>query len=204
MENINKDPAMSGSGLPRIENDFYPTIDKEITRSLCAFLLHNEILDDQSTIWECAAGDLAMVNVLSEYFKSTILATDIVVRSEGVEQHDFLKGEPYHSDAIITNPPYGKTLEDFINKGLELILTGNTFLLALLARNEYDCASSRRILFNNPLFAHKIVLTWRPRWFKEGDSSPRHNYAWYIWTAEYNKSATIHYMDKINGKSKAQ
>ena len=83
------------------------------------------------------------------------------------------------TESIITNPPY-KLAEAFIRKALELTepLQGR---VAMLLRNEYDCAKSRRDLFEHPAFLKKIVLTKRPRWSTEDKASPRHNFAWYIW-----------------------
>ena len=168
----------------RIEREFYPTIDKDVTRVLCEFLLDQEYLKLSSTIWEPAAGEGHMVEVLREYFHDkNIFTSDIKYCPKIANDLVNFTGEYRLSEnAIITNPPFNK-LDQFIEKGI-LYLRGdeNCKVLALLARNELDCAKGRLKYFRDcPEFSDKLVLTWRPKWFEDGTSSPRHNYAWYIY-----------------------
>lgn len=88
-------------------------------------------------------------------------------------------------DAIITNPPYGKAAEASIVKALEL-MQPTCGLVAFLMRHEYDCAKTRRYLFDeHPAFTAKVTLLHRPKWVEkqpgEKESSPRFSYAWYVW-----------------------
>jgi hypothetical protein len=51
----------------------------------------------------------------------------------------------------------------------------------MLLRNEWDCAYTRRDLFMEMPFRLKIVLTRRPKWFKDDINAPRHSFSWYVW-----------------------
>lgn len=183
------DPAMVGSNFDRVENDFYPTPDW-VTRAFITQCLSGYISQDHSTFWEPACGEGHISEVIKElYPNSIVMSTDIVNRGydDQIQCVDFLKfSEPLNPyTTIITNPPYGKLLDPFIAKGLELIDACNG-ILALLMRNEVDSASSRQNYFHlNSFFAEKFVLLKRPRWveYKPGDAAPRHNYSWFVWDA---------------------
>lgn len=95
--------------------DFYPT-PPWATRAL---LKH--VIKPNGKIWECAAGDGHMVDVLLEN-NLDVIATDI---KNGC---DFLKTEPYKCDWIITNPPFKYGLE-FARKSIEVADVGVAFLV---------------------------------------------------------------------------
>jgi hypothetical protein len=178
------DPAMLGAAIhARKERDFYPTIDENVTHALARFMLDTGILSRLSEVWECAVGDGAMATVLENYFPNTV-GSDIEPLTPFGEKLDFLQDDPYTSDAIITNPPYGAMTTAFIERGLQHIRNDYTRVVAILARNELDCAATRKHLFSDcPEFYAKLVLTWRPRWIAGSTGAPRHNYAWFIWIA---------------------
>ena len=129
-------------------------------------------------IWEPAAGDGAIVATLKQH-NFNVLATDI---QTGL---DFVTVAPEDqlyagTTAIITNPPY-HIADRFIRQALRLMALRHG-LVAMLLRNEFDCAQKRADLFSNCLhFDTKLVLTRRPRWIAGSTGSPRHNYAWFIW-----------------------
>jgi hypothetical protein len=176
------DLAMLGAPVhQRADRDFYPTIDQNVTRVLVDTLLAKGWLTKNDKIWECAAGAGDMSNVLEEYF-SQVYSTDIMPLQLDYGTLDFLTQDPeFPVDAIITNPPFGKLVSSFMARGVEHIRNGRVRLVAMLARNELDCAKERTNLFKNcPEYAAKIVLTWRPRWIKDSTGSPRHQYAWFI------------------------
>ena len=64
--------------------------------------------------------------------------------------------------------------------------------VAMLLRNEFDCAAARKKVFGFP-FDMKIVLQKRPRWIDGSTGSPRHNYAWYIWDWKTTRDPVIRY-----------
>lgn len=83
-------------------------------------------------------------------------------------------------DAIITNPPYGKDAEKAARHALKLMQPEKGFV-AFLCRHEWDCAKSRKDLFDHPAFMGKITLRHRPRWIAGTTGAPRFSYAWFIW-----------------------
>jgi len=163
------------SGYERIANDAY------WTPAWCTEALLDRVTFPER-VWEPACGKGHIANVLIGRGISTI-ATDLIDHGYGVAGKDFLKDVCSTSyGSIITNPPY-VLAEAFIRKGLELTYPSQG-RVAMLLRNEYDCAASRRTLFEHPKFLKKIILTKRPRWSTEDKASPRHNFAWYIWCWE--------------------
>ena len=175
------DTAMLGAGTyERLPNDAYntPTWCTEA-------LIENISLPKQ--VWEPAAGMGAMLDVLEAYGYD-VLPTDIT----DVPTVDFLKVPLAHLgyDAIVTNPPYSLANE-FVRHALHL-MKRPAGMVAMLLRNEFDSARRRADLFaDNPCFAMKLVLTKRPRWIDGTTTSPRHNFAWYIWNYKHKGPPTI-------------
>jgi len=167
------DKAMLGtSGYERVEHDLYET------PAWCTEVLLRHVVF-QRKILEPAAGRGAIAKVLSKNNYEPI-CQDLMVRDYvPCEEFNFFKREyvPKSFD-IITNPPYDKA-EEFVRHALAI--TGGTQKVAMLLRNEWDCAHTRTDLFTDEVFRMKIVLTRRPRWIADTDGSPRHNYAWYVW-----------------------
>lgn len=182
------DPCMAGPArYERIEHDFYET------PAWCteALLQHWR---PRGLVWEPAAGNCAIADVLADR-GCRVMCSDIVRRDRDVSVCDFLEvGSP--GDAlfsIVTNPPY-ELAEAFIRRSLELTRRPGGDV-AMLMRHEFDCAAGRRELFEREPFATKIVLTKRPRWFarRPGDASPRHNYAWFVWSWNHAGPARLRY-----------
>jgi hypothetical protein len=185
LNSTSADPAMLGASLHvRKERDFYPTIDAGVTRAIARFLLAEGLLTSASLVWEPACGDWAMGKVLEEYFEF-VIGSDIEPQTDRGIEGDFLTDAPMYAHAIITNPPYGSLTTAFIERGLNFLRSGNASVVAMLARNELDSASTRKHLFGDcPQFYAKLVLTWRPRWIANSTGAPRHNYAWFVWSTK--------------------
>ena len=65
---------------------------------------------------------------------------------------------------------------------------------AMLLRADFDSAKTRRSLFAEcPLFARKLVLTRRIRWFEDFVGSPSYNHAWFVWRRDHRGLPTIGY-----------
>lgn len=202
---VKNDNTMLGtSGHERSERDWYAT-PEECTTTIAHFMAWI----GATHIWECAAGDGAMSNRLSEYGFPGVFATDIHPLADNITKFDFLSDDGINFNIerkegtkfwIVTNPPYGKDAEKFIRKGLEHIEHGVADGLALLMRNEYDCAATRQELFSDNIHYYaKLVLTWRPRWIKDSTGAPRHNYAWYVWEKSKDnelRPAHLHYVKR--------
>lgn len=185
-----KRSAMLGeAGFQRVEGDRYYT-EHWVTRALLAKVRFRGL------IWEPAAGrgDIADVMVEGGY---KVMCSDIEgprLGCMGAAESDFLThtspGDGTFS--IVTNPPYTHA-EEFVRHALELTKRSGG-MVAMLFRNEYDCAAGRRDLFEMEAFSTKLVLTRRPRWIdglEQQSFSPRHNFAWYLWDWNHAGSAKI-------------
>lgn len=173
--------AMHGeSGYERVENDAY------FTPAWCTEALLNYTSQLFSPVWDPACGDGAILKVCAAREMKT-LGSDIRDYGwPGTFIFDFFKYETAVSRSIITNPPY-ECAQQFIEKALKLT-EPQTGTVAMLLRNEYDSAGSRRHLFgDHPAFAKKLVLTRRPKWFAHEKAAPRHNFSWFLWS--WGKSA---------------
>jgi hypothetical protein len=164
------------SGYERKERDLYET-PEWVTNALVP---HLPWMPDE--VWEPACGSGKMAAALALLFE--VRATDI---DAGV---DFLD-QKMKAEAIITNPPY-KLAEEFI--GHAIALTSQGGFVAMLLRTDYDHASTRRCLFSDePIFAKKVVLTKRIRWFEDSKGSPSFNHAWFIWDWKHSGPPTLAY-----------
>jgi hypothetical protein len=135
-------------------------------------------------IWEPACGSGKMVAALLQV-GFDVVGTDI---TQGV---DFLDDPPELGvRAIITNPPYALARE-FIEHALHI---AGSRIVAMLLRTDFDHAASRAHLFANcPMFAKKVVLTKRIRWFEDSNGSPSFNHCWMIWDQQHQGAPTLAY-----------
>jgi hypothetical protein len=150
----------------RKENDFYPT-PPEVTIALINFLQINNILAPNSSIWEPACGNNAMVNVLEQYGYN-VHATDIITGD------DYLTTQPNQTfDAIITNPPFNLA-DAFITKAVE-----ETDVVAMVLKGSYWHAKKRYDIFSTFPPAWVLPLTWRPDF--GGGGCPTMEVIWSVW-----------------------
>jgi hypothetical protein len=195
MRALNADFAMRESGFERVEGDRYWT-EPWVTKALLARVKF------RGTIWEpaCGRGDMADVLLDAGY---QVMVSDIAGNRLGCKnaaEANFLNhSSPGDSPfSIVTNPPY-TFAEAFIRKAIELTARASG-MVAMLLRNEYDCAASRRDLFERESFAAKFVLTKRPRWIEDHpvitsrSASPRHNFAWFVWDHHHSGPARIEWL----------
>lgn len=183
---MSADPAMLGaSAHERREGDFYPT------PAWCSETLLR-LYPMPPLVWEPACGDGAIVQVLRRH-GMTVHASDLSPRMSPARTADFFLAEsaPEDADAIITNPPYTHA-RAFVERALEL-MQPRKGVVAMLLRNEYDSADTRRHLFGQAPFAAKIVLTRRPMWIAGTSGSPRHNYSWFVWDWKHEGAAVLRY-----------
>ena len=195
------DGAMTGvPKYERVENDWYPT-EPACTLALYEYLRENWLISKHSLVYEPACGDGAISKVFEEK-GHRVISSDLFPQMEGAEVKDFIN-DPFIIDeggtVFVTNPPYAMPyIDQFIDRINDLVHNDGV-VGALLMRNEVDCAQSRRKYFEeNPYFHAKLVLNWRPRWIPGSTGSPRHNYAWYIFSTQGRQSkATINYSLKV-------
>lgn len=169
------------SNFARQVNDLYET-EAWATRALIAHYPVRGL-----TVWEPAAGNHKIADVLKE-FGAAVISSDI---TEYSRQHsfmwDFLGGKDYGTpeevDAIITNPPFGKANRDAV-KFAELALERCRGMVALLLTAKFDFGKTRKHLFqDNSRFAAKLALLDRIQWFPSAMTGTE-DHAWYIWGPE--------------------
>lgn len=171
--------TVTASNYARKENDLYQT-EPWATEALLRHFPVSRLM-----VWEPAAGNHLMVDVLRAVGAADVVTSDIATydREHGC-LFDFLKsdgGFPWHeADAIITNPPYGKGNRDAV-KFAELALERCDGLVALLLTAKFDFGKTRRHLFaDNPRFCAKIALVDRLSWTLDGETGTE-DHAWYVW-----------------------
>lgn len=201
---------MSGQlDYERRDHDFYATPQENVD---CLHLVE----DLNGTIWwEPACGEGHISKRVEELTGEKVISTDLIDRGYGNGGIDFLQlqglvgtvmttidsGVPKFNgrtpNGIITNPPFDDLAEAFIRHACKLMKPVNGKVIMFL-RNEFDCGKTRRGLFNgkNPdfPFAHKIVVTKRPRWIEGSKGSPRHSYAWFVWDFAHQGGAYVSYV----------
>jgi hypothetical protein len=176
--------AQRQSGYRRIPDEAYDTI----AWPACALV--NVIgADKLGRCWDsCDRGNGALVHTLRTLGIPAIGTKD-----------DFLAltKAPADVDSLVTNPPYGEKKKGemavaFIERALAL---GVPFV-AMLLRVDFDSAVTRQHLFRHcPMFAGKIVLLNRIKWFI-GPSSPSDNHAWFCWSTTHDGPPNLHYVTK--------
>ena len=190
------------------------------TESYCTQWLCDAGLKDlgaKYVTWEPCAGIGSMSHILKRNGHE-VLSTDICDHGyadlDGT--YDFLAVEEVADNVklIITNPPYriegivgapDCEAVDFVEHAIKLMKPVNGSV-AMLLRNEFDCASTRKHLFDKPPFAARLVLTKRPNWIAEKDrrpgqdAGPRHNYSWFVWNWRNDCDAATYYLPFDEGE----
>lgn len=170
--------TVTASNYARAENDLYqtePWATEVLLRHFPVAGLH---------VWEPAAGNHKMADVLRENGAAHVLTSDIATYDrEHHFQWDFLAGLEFAAkklDAIITNPPYGKGNRDAV-RFAELALERCGGMVALLLTAKFDFGKTRRYLFqDNRRFMAKIALLDRISWAGNGETGTE-DHAWYVW-----------------------
>lgn len=168
------------SAAGRRQSDLYPT-PPEVTVALLRFLN----FPSGVSVWEPAAGDGDMADVISQY-AFPVYVTDI---RDGT---DFLQSCIDGADWIITNPPFSLA-EEFIRHAAEL---NKPF--AMLLKAQYWHAAKRAKLFEELPPSYILPLTWRPDFFfKERDGkkggSPLMDVMWCVWLTPWMKNVQTVY-----------
>lgn len=166
------------SGYERKERDLYET-PAWVTEALLPHICNRV----DGPIWEPAVGGRKMLDALSA-IGFPVHGTDI---NDGC---DFLKQtkSTFDYDFIVTNPPY-ELAREFIEHALKM-----ADLVAMLLRTDFDHAKTRQHLFGGcPMFAKKVVLTKRIKWFEDSKGQPSFNHAWFIWDWKHVGPPTLAY-----------
>ncbi len=171
--------SQRNSGYERKERDLYET-PEWVTTALVRHLPTSDCV-----VWEPAAGGGKMVAAL-------LKAGFDVTASDIADGRDFLtQPAPKPFRAIITNPPYELATE-FIERAMRMVPAHG--FIAMLLRTDFDHAKTRQHLFSAcKMFAKKVVLTKRIKWFEDSSGQPSFNHAWFIWDVRHEGPPTLAY-----------
>lgn len=184
--------ASNHSEKEREENDYYATSPKAV-----------EMLLEQETfahdIWECAAGEDHIANVLRKHGYD-VLSTDIIDRTGHTQVLDFLTTEKEFNGDIITNPPY-KYAQEFVEHTLDSIQLGNK--VAMYLKLTFLEGKKRQQLFKQRNLKTIYVMASRMGCAKNGHFSNKEQqteagavaYAWFVWEKGYNGYPTIKWIN---------
>lgn len=165
----------SPSGRSRRKLDEYPT-PPEATIALMEFM---DLLPMH--IWEPAAGDGSMADVMEDY-------GHVVTKTDIQTGQDFLApNTKVYCEAIITNPPFNQSAE-FIKKAV-----CSAPIVAMLLKSQYWHAKKRYDLFVEHPPSFVLPLTWRLDFlYKERGkgtrAAPTMETAWSVWGFKENGS----------------
>jgi hypothetical protein len=169
--------------------DFYETPACAVTA-----LLHNERLPD--SLWECCAGNGAIVRVLREAGHH-VVASDIVPRDFPLDfVADFFEAAaPPGCGAAVTNPPYQHAAK-MVSRALQIV--PRVYFLLRFAFYEsrrrapiLDAGQLARI----HIFSKRLPMMHRHGWTGRRASS-QIAFAWFVWDRGHNSSETV--IDRIS------
>ena len=170
-----------GADYERREHDDYPTPPEVLDVLFRQVGFEGAILDP-------ACGKLCRVIKAAERHGYTASGNDII------HGPDFLNISRVGGDNIVTNPPYGgrtgKLALRFIEHALKLTARSKK-RVAMLLPIDFDSGKTRAHVFAPPVFALKLVLLDRVKWFDNRAGSTNH--AWYVWDWKHRGPATLMY-----------
>jgi hypothetical protein len=151
--------------------DFFPT-----PRWATKALVDHEVFEGR--VWECACGNGAMSEVLSEAGYD-VTSSDLYDRGYGTGGVDFLASEQ-HTENVVTNPPYNAA-EGFLHKALE----SSSSKVALLLRLAFlEGINRQHSIFLEKPPARVWVFSERITFYPAGaerKGSGTTAYAWFVW-----------------------
>ena len=162
----------------RRKDDFDPTPD-EPTLSLIAYE-YGSLIDGQ--IWEAAAGDGAMADILIECGLD-VFCSDLVDRGRDYEIRDFFdyRKPPNGIRKLVTNPPF-KECTARQGKGRWIVHAWRDLQLdymALLLPSTWPFAATLDPVWSKFPPSRIYAMRWKIDF--SGEGNPSENHCWYIW-----------------------
>ena len=183
--------ASSHSKTEREKDDFYATDPHTLEIFLEKLKEDNFKLHDK--IWESACGEGHLSKVLEKEYK--VISSDLKDRGYGITGIDFLKVDKEWNGDILTNPPY-KYAKEFVEKGLELVTTGNYVIMLL--KIQFLEGKDRYKLFKTKPPKYIYVNSSRQTCYINGDMSNKMSsascYCWFIWQKGWYGEPTIRWI----------
>ena len=160
--------AQRDSGYPRQADELYET-PKWVAKVVAPWLRVQSVRE----IWEPAAGPGRLAAALWE---------------EGFLVHatsaNFFTTEKIPAvDAIVTNPPYGRSRNGNVAAAFVRTALGMRIpIVAMLMPVDFDSGKTRQDIFRHcSAFIGKIVLLDRIVFFQRPGAAPSTNHAWFLW-----------------------
>lgn len=176
---------MTGGGatLEERRDDFYAS-PPEATEALL------RVENFEGPIWEPACGDGAISRVLLAAGHD-VISSDLVARSYGESNIDFLMEWRPRAPNIVTNPPF-KLANDFAERAL-CLTTGK---VAFLMRLVWLEGQRRRAFFERTPLARVWVFSARlPRMHRHEYEGPKSTssiaFAWFVWDHAHEGPPTL-------------
>ncbi|UTW52774.1 hypothetical protein KFF05_05275 [bacterium SCSIO 12827] len=163
--------------------DFYPT-----PAWATYALMDNEKFDGD--VWECACGDGAMTEVISEA-GNQVYSSDLYDRGFGDAGIDFLSSNN-RANNIVTNPPF-HSAEGFVAAALEKADKKFALLLRLAF---LEGARRTKTIFHVHPPSRVWVFSERITFYAKGAKragSGTTAYAWYVWDKEATGATELHW-----------
>ncbi len=133
-------------------------------------------------IWECACGDGAMSEVLSDT-GNQVISSDLYDRGYGETGHDYLTTER-RAPNVITNPPFNSA-EGFVATGLRAAERKFALLLRLAF---LEGANRANTIWHKSAPARVWVFSERITFYPKGAQvagSGTTAYAWFVWDKDH-------------------
>ena len=178
--------------IDRVPQDFYRT-PAEVTQALLRE--EGDRLRDFNPVWEPAAGDGAIVNVLR--FTHMVVASDIADRGcPHVRVQSFFDYATPPARAIVTNPPY--SLVNWRDGGGRWITYALADLgveyMALLLPWTWPAAQGLGLIWEVYPPSVVYLLRWRVDFTQQG--APPSSHAWFCWDAGHRGETILRMLDR--------
>lgn len=177
--------AVYADHLAREKDDFYPT-PIEPTRAFLAAEGHRL---RGHVVWECAAGDGAMVGEL-EAFGLDVYKSDLVDRGCGAHIQNFYDFDQAPSPVIVTNPPFDQCGwgNGKVRWQLHALETLGVQYMALLLPIGFAGAGGLKSFWQKHAPARVYLMRWKIDF--TGQGSPPMLNAWYVWDGHTDPADT--------------
>ena len=198
--------SSSHTGEERARDDFYATHPKDVRAFLAALKRDNIRMSHR--LWECAAGEKHISNVLEEA-GHYVFSSDLIVRAPGVVQHDFIS--PLFMSAevrnkldhpkrwcgeIVTNPPYS-LFSEFFDAGMNRIHSGSRLFFLLPVRYLEGKQRYKDIFSKHPP-RYVYQYSYRINIGKNGEFGAGNavSYAWIVFEKDYTGDTIFRWIEE--------
>ena len=185
--------ASNHSNSIRSKNDFYATPPLAVEQLL-------EVETFNKNIWEPATGMNHITNILEEHGYN-VRRSDIVdmVGDPKLEIIDMLNSDEMFDGDIVTNPPYGKSLE-FLKKCIDAVPEGHKVAMFLKIqfletkkRVDYFQENPPKVIY---VAARRFGCSPTGEFNEDGNCGSAVCYAWFVWEKGFKGDPIIKWINR--------